>query len=304
MSPGSSQLVNFFIVGAAKSGTTSLTELFKSIAQVDVPIKKEPFYFVEGTGVSSYEEYKNLFTAGNVAYRMDASTGYLFDPECARKIYDYNPRAKILIILRNPIDFMISYWEYMSTVGNESLSFEECLEIDVVNYRKSSNFEKACGDNEWPANYRYFDRALFAEQVARYLEVFPASNVKIILFEDLFAQQKALEDIFDFLQLKCPKGTRLPKANKSGTTVPIVKSIRKSLYLSPIKKLLKPILGIRLYTNVQRFLVRISITQRNYKKLSIDSSQRKDLIERLSGDVKKLKSLLPELDFNSWRDFN
>lgn len=191
---------NFFIVGAAKSGTSSLVNYFSQHPSIFFPSIKEPYYYVDGFGINSQAEYDRLYKKScNYKIMGDASTGYLFEPGCAEKIKSDSPEAKILISLRNPIDMAFSLWRYMSMVGNEADSFE-CA-IKQTDHRKTKDFiENAAA---WPKNYLYMDRGKYFGQVNRYINVFGTDNVKVIIFEDWIKNiDHICIDLFNFLGVK------------------------------------------------------------------------------------------------------
>src|SRR5580698_1501830 len=101
---------NFFIVGAPKSGTTSLYDYLKEHPQVFLP-KKELYYFCYDltfrTPPISENIYLKYYTdANNQKAVGDASVYYLLSPGAAKKIKDFNPEAKIIVMLRNPIQMV------------------------------------------------------------------------------------------------------------------------------------------------------------------------------------------------------
>src|ERR1700733_8619605 len=125
-------LVNLFIVGAAKCGTTSLYEYLNQHPEIYMCPVKEPHFFsnkVENLNKDLYrapepgkkyhtkvikdiDVYTSLFDDG-AAYKIrgEASPSYLWDSDVAQKLYQYNPNAKIIIILRDPIDRLVSAYQ-------------------------------------------------------------------------------------------------------------------------------------------------------------------------------------------------
>ncbi len=125
---------NFFIVGAAKSGTTSMWWYLKQHRQVFMPndeLNKEPAFFSDKSSMS-LEEYLKLFEAAEEQHKVigEVSTAYLVDPKSARRIKEFNPEAKILILLRNPVDRAYALYNWMVQEGYEyCLSFRKALKI-------------------------------------------------------------------------------------------------------------------------------------------------------------------------------
>ena len=127
---------NLFVVGAARSGTTSLWQCLKRHPMIFMPedeICKEPAYFsIKGRDLG-YERYIDVFQSAkkNHKYIGEASTAYLTDPTSSKQIYEFNPNAKIIILLRNPIDRAYSLYNWMVQEGYEySESFKKGLKLE------------------------------------------------------------------------------------------------------------------------------------------------------------------------------
>ncbi|MCR4288476.1 MAG: sulfotransferase, partial [Deltaproteobacteria bacterium] len=170
---------NFFIVGAAKCGTTSLADNLKQHPQIFISPRKEPFYFVKDAriGYKDFNEYMALFkNAGDAIAIGEASTGYLFEESAPYEIKKHFPDAKIIVILRNPVDMAYSHWRHMCVVGNEAKTFEEAISERERKYRKTENFKRKVVD--WWATYLYLERALYYNQIKRYFDVFGRDRVR------------------------------------------------------------------------------------------------------------------------------
>src|SRR5690349_8105845 len=107
--PSQPRAPNFFIVGAAKSGTTSLWQYLKQHPDIFMPpdiALKEPAYYCDTYGVEAYAAYLLMFfkDAANQKRIGEASTTYLTSPESAGKIRDAVPDARIIMLLRNPVN--------------------------------------------------------------------------------------------------------------------------------------------------------------------------------------------------------
>ncbi|MCI0470063.1 MAG: sulfotransferase [Candidatus Aminicenantes bacterium] len=182
------KIPNLFIVGAARSGTTSLWRYLKSHPGVFMPgdqLEKEPAFFsgLKRSRFKKPEQYLKLFeNAREEHVRVgEASTAYLTDADSARRIYEYNPQAKIIIMLRNPARRAYSLYNWMVQEGYEyAKSFETALELEKIRINKKipNYFEP-----EYYYNYLYFNSGLYYEQVKRYLDLFK-ERVLTIKFED------------------------------------------------------------------------------------------------------------------------
>ncbi|RLG08342.1 MAG: sulfotransferase, partial [Thaumarchaeota archaeon] len=107
---------NFFIVGAPKCGTHAMYTFLKAHPEIFMPERKEFQYFatdlVRGTQYElSEEEYLSYFRIAKDEKRLgEASTWYLYSKKAASNIKKFNPHAKIIVMLRHPIEMMYSYW--------------------------------------------------------------------------------------------------------------------------------------------------------------------------------------------------
>ena len=177
---------NFFIVGAAKSGTSSLWQYLKKHPEVFMPINdldKEPAYFSPLKCKRKFPQYMALFKNAKSSHKRigEASTAYLTDPKSPNLIHTFNSKSKILIILRNPADRAYSSYCWMVQEGYEYAStFQLALKLEQKRINKLiPNF----WEPEYYCDYLYFRAGLYYEQVKRYIHLF-GENTLVIRFED------------------------------------------------------------------------------------------------------------------------
>ena len=197
------KLPNFFIVGAAKAGTTSLWRYLLQHPDVFMPsdiMYKEPAYFSDIKGISSLNQYGSLFSgAGAEKMIGEASTAYLTSPESPVRIKGKVPHAKIIIMLRNPIDRAYSLYNWMACNGYEpEESFESALEVEKTYRYGNEGFKHA--NPEYYYNYLYFYSGLYSEQIKRYLDNYSREQICFIIFEEFKANVKQeVNRVFTFL---------------------------------------------------------------------------------------------------------
>lgn len=186
---------DFFFVGAAKAGTTSLFNYLIQHPSVFIPTVKEPHYFSEypqprAPVFHCVEDYLHLYSGcPDDIVAGDASTSYLYSRHAARRIFDLQPRAKIMIILRNPIDRAYSFYWHNRREFIEDLSFEKALEAEG----------RRIAENR-PFRFHYVNSGRYYGQVKAYLDVFGRDLVRIYFFEDLLEDADSLcRDMFSFL---------------------------------------------------------------------------------------------------------
>ncbi len=198
---------NFFIVGAPKCGTTSLHEYLQRHPDVFMPFYKEPHYFgsdLEGSRFRQFrgrpQRYLKLFGDARGEKRIgESSPWYLFSRRAAEEIRAYDPQAKIIIMLRNPVDMMYSMWSQFRYSGNEQIeTFEEALAAEPER-RQGQRIRRAA---HCISGLFYRDMARFCEQVPRYFELFGRDNVKVVIFDDFKSNTAAIyREVLEFLDI-------------------------------------------------------------------------------------------------------
>lgn len=198
------QIPEFLIIGAAKSGTTSLITDLRHHPEVCTP----------GVEVNYFSHF---ITKGDVWYRSrfaepllicgEKSTSYLYDSSCAGKIYRYNPEMKLIIMLREPVRRAYSNWT-MRRVQNRLLNQAEHFNslskyrISNLGFRHLFHDYLACR-NEQERFYEpldVFERSMYMKQISCFLEWFPRNQLLILISERFFrTPADTLEFVGDFL---------------------------------------------------------------------------------------------------------
>lgn len=294
---------NFYIVGAAKCATTSLMRYLEQHPEIFFCRPKEPHYFSSfynnfphnGPGDSKYDnekqvrtehEYLRLFeNAGTYKVIAEASTEYLYYSHTAADIYRVTPKAKILISLRNPVDRAISAYKHLLSRGQESKSFEKALIAEE--WRISQDYKHI---------WFYQNAGLYYSQVAEYLSVFPESQVKIILYEDIEKDiEKVLREILIFLGLDTDfKFDVSIRANVSIVSRYNIEEIIGDH--NKIGWLVKKVLPRSIRHQIMQ-----KINQWNYRPIKVKISQktRHQLKNYFKEDIIKLQTLIKR-DLSNW----
>jgi hypothetical protein len=192
---------NFFIVGAQKAGTTSLYFYLKEVPEVYMSPLKEPFYFAPHAVHNSAsdiirdkKEYLRLFEKANGFIAIGEATPiYLWDPDAPNLIHQTVPHARIIMILRDPIER--AYSNYLMRVrysGVKSSFYDELIR----DYRSP---EKLYGKSQL-----YVEFGMYYEQVKRYFDIFGREQVKVIIFEEFVKRpEQTVNEVLAFLGIKC-----------------------------------------------------------------------------------------------------
>lgn len=299
------KLPNFLIVGAAKSGTTSIHYFLKQHPQIFMSTVKEPKFIsaqfltfpfrgigdsdVEKTVCKDISSYRSLFEkVKDEKILGEASTDTLYYAEKSVEVIKKtlgNP--KILIVLRNPVDRAFSNYIHLVKDGRENLSFADAL--DQEEYRIKNN---------WDYFWHYKSLGMYYQQVRSFLENFP--EVQIFLFEQLKENMAQLiKEVFTFLEVDASyeiKNTETP-LNVSG--IPKNKVMQKFLSTHNIffrtgRKMLHDTF---LEDPLAKFAA--NLRKKNLTRKKLDSGMRKSLVEFYRKDILKLSDLIHE-DLSHW----
>jgi hypothetical protein len=180
-----------------KSGTTALYYYLEQHPQIYMSPVKEPNFFSsegressDGDSVTHIGDYQDLFkgVSGEKAIG-EASHCYLYEPKAVGRIKYYVPDAKLIAILRNPIDRAYSHFLHMVRNGTEPVSdFARALR------------EEETGDHTKRTFQDYIGRGLYYGQLKRYFDTFDRDQLSVYLYEDLSRGPiDTLQDAFLFL---------------------------------------------------------------------------------------------------------
>ena len=199
------KLPNLLIVGAAKSGTTSLHHYLNQHPDVFMSSHKEPHFLINSeignnripNGISDFAKYKMLFNDGQVQkYRGESSVMYLSFPEIVIPNIKFflGEDVKIIIMLRNPIDRAFSGYQHVKRYNKmENYTFKEAIEKSEKRYFENNNITPAS---------RYLHIGLYYKFVHKFKSKFK-DNVHIIIYDDFINKTSyELSCLFDFLGLK------------------------------------------------------------------------------------------------------
>lgn len=295
---------NFLMIGAAKSGTSSLYAYLRQHPQVFLSEVREcDFFTLEGQPptysgpgdriafrryITTLDRYQTLFrSAGERPAIGESSDLYLDGPGTASRIRQYLPEAKLIVVFRNPVNRAYSQYNHLVRDGREPLAtFEEALaaEDDRI----------ASG---WHPIWHLRARGFYSAQLMAYLELFPREQISIHLYDDFEADPPAvLRALFAFLGVDPAfKADMSLRYNVSGTPR---SRLLHALLARPlaVKDLFKPLFPAPL-----RHRVRAKLMNRNIRpdRSKMRPETRKALIQLYRQDVLGLQALINR-DLCSW----
>jgi hypothetical protein len=292
---------NFFLVGAPRCGTTALYNYLSQHPDIAMPIyDKEPHYFGSDLVAARFErfrgnekKYLNLFKHGQNCKRIgEASVHYLSSLNAAREIHDYNPEAKILIMVRNPADMLFSYYLKMHGNQHEPLpTFQQALEAEA---RRKQGIDLPPNLYIPKESLFYRDMVRYAPQIQRFYDAFGNEQVKVTVFDDFKRDTaKAYREILEFLEVNSSFETELEQMNSTSTFhSPFLRRIVQNRFLVKIGDWFYPI-AAPVYAQIMK------LNRVNIPRPKLDPELRQELLNELRPEIDALSVLL-DRDLSHW----
>jgi hypothetical protein len=236
--------------------------------------------------VPTWDAYLKLFTeAPNDAVIGDISPLYLYAPKAAERIRARLPDAKLVAILRNPIDQAFSHFLYARACMIEPLeSFDAALDAEPERLR-----------DHWQPLFQYSDFPRYAEQIRRFQSHFPPEQLKIFLYEDYRADPKGvLRQIFEFIGVDASFAPTLHQDANSGGDPR--SRLLQAIIMRP--NLLGSIAALFLPLPVRR-RIRDRISRLNIARSEFSPTARARLAAKLRSDILDLQEMLGR-DLSGW----
>lgn len=290
---------DFFVVGAFKSGSTALYEQLRRHPQIFMPFHKEPLFFGDDLtrryGRLTLDDYMRLFRDAKPGQRVgEASTWYLYSRSAAREIREFSPEAKILVVLRNPVDVMYAqHNQLIFNVIEDIPDFEQALAAED-DRRQGRRLPPGPINIE---NLFYRHSVRFAEQLERYFEVFGRDRVHVMLHEDLVRDGAAVvRGCLDFLDVDLALAAAPPKSNENRR---VRSPLIQRLIFAP--KLLLPLAPfLRRFPLVRALRTRMLEANSEAKPRSpMDPGLRRRLLDEQADQIAQLGTLIGR-DLSHW----
>ena len=176
--------ITFFVLGAAKSGTTSLHNHLQAHPRISMARVKETNYFVDrNRRVSTLQDLQEQFSdSSEIVHRGDSSHMHLTCAEPVARVHAECPDARFLLVLRDPVERAHSLYLHNRRMGVEPAhTFERALELESS---RAGSKRFARRSPEHPAMFRYVETGRYDEQLQRYFDLFPRERFLIHTFEE------------------------------------------------------------------------------------------------------------------------
>lgn len=304
---GESKKVNLFIIGAPKCGTTSLVNYFKKVDHIFVPTIKEPHYFANDFYSSDFppvkriEDYISLYSgSSSEKYRCDASVFYLYSNNAIKNIYNYNSDAKIIVMLRNPVDMVYSLHSQLLHTFNENIkSFSRAWQ-NTVNRKAGKKIPLKNQNQRW----LYYDEvAKFGSQIENVLNYFSKNQIHFIILEKFKIDPlNEFNRVLEFLDLdKIDEfDFKVHNANKVYIFRRLIRFIRRpSNFSLKIGRRIKKVFGISEKYGVRDRIRKVFEVKKERKEMP--DAIGKTIYKHYLNEINKLEKLIA-MDLKVWKD--
>ena len=293
------KLPNFFILGAAKAGTTTLFDLLKQHPQVYLPFNKEPMFFSHDDNYKRGTDWyiRTYFQqAVNFPVRGEATPHYLYWSEKVatriQHLYAGSP-VKFIVMLRDPVSRAYSWYWNMVKEGREELPFADALVMEDERLKKNWDSLHYTG----AMTYGYMRGSCYATALAPFLDLFPIKDFLFLLQEDLDKEfSESPNRLHEFLELD-PHDTFQPVTSNQATQ-PRSKRVQNWLRKqSRVRCFLLSFFPMRFRYAVKTRLLQSNARQAQYPRM--DPGLESELRKKFAPEVKKLAQIL-QRDLSCW----
>jgi Sulfotransferase family len=298
-------LPDFFVAGVPKAGTTALHSALARHPSLFMSAVKEPKFFLTGGpppaeggpgDVKTYREhvwlrsdYEALFDAAPPgALKGESTPFYLYSQDAQRRIRELIPDARLIVVLRDPVERAHSNWTHMWSAGLDP----------------SGDFLQACAQEEeriaagWADFWRYTELGMYGEQLRHLYSVFSREQVLVFRYRSLISDPaRTLDQVCSFLGVPTGVVTDLPREN---VTVQPHPTVRHSVVATArragaaLTALLPGHLGAGMTDHLEHMLQQDAAPRR-----PLTREQREALIPRFKADIALLETITGE-DFSDW----
>ena len=196
----SNPIVNFIVCGTQKGGTSALDAYLREHINICMATKKEVHFFDNedffSNKIPDYSLYHSNFTHITKHHKAigESTPIYMYWHNAPKRIWTYNPKMKLIVVLRNPIDRAYSHWNMEQSRNKDNLSFWDAIQNEKERCQAALPYQHR--------TYSYVDRGFYLEQLQRLWFYFSKDRVLILKYEHLKNQaQETLRDICNFLEV-------------------------------------------------------------------------------------------------------
>lgn len=281
---------NLFIPGFAKCGTSSLHTTLIQDPYIEASSRKEPHTYVTNYLYRNrYKHFQKIYSNINeseIKYILDSSTSYSVSENSIKRIMKDSPNSKFILILRDPIERIVSHYNWLSSLGLVELEFEKEIE-------KYGNLKFRVQDHFY-GNYKtYIDASCYGMHLENISKIVPKQNLKILIFEELISNWNHIRiELVNFLNLPSIQELEMMHENKTKNAIKIVRS--KKSYTQKIYNQIKYFLKLKYKSK--------KVKNPQYHQINVNETNLSFMTKYLKKDYQLLLSL--GIDNSKWQTTN
>ena len=293
---------NTFLIGAQKAATTSVYSWISQHPNICGPMAVKDYGFFTrddfyNKGLSSLSSfYEEVYQNEEVI--IQGSVHYIFFEKALKRIKEFNPDAKFILLLRNPTDRAISAYKYAVKFNYEDLPIYEAFSME--------NERLIDDDIQVLSQLTYKHHGLYFKQIQNFLKFFKKEQLKIILYEDISNKpEQVVKDIFSFLRVDPNVKLNFKSFNKTGEVKN--KEFQKVVFGNGairnfiIQKVVKKILPHKLTAKLKWKIIDLNTKDKNFNYLNnISEGLQKELSGFFKEDIEQLEKFLSR-DLSHWK---
>lgn len=276
-------LPNLIVIGAMKCGTTSLHRYLDLHPEIGMSRPKELEFFIEERNWSRGIDWYRSHFRERFKVRGESSPGYSHHPRfpgVPARMSRVVPEARLILLVRDPIERMLSHYVHLVSSGLESRSVREALTAPL-------------------AENPYLRRSLYHTQLELYLERFPARRILVVCTEDLLERRReTLRGVFEFLEVDPGfESVRFRIRRHSSRRMRRKTGLGERLERTGIVRLLRRV-PLRFRWPIEEMI--FYPVSRRIPRPRLAPDVRSELADRLKSDVEKLEAFTGRR-FAGWR---
>lgn len=222
-------LPEVLIAGAQKSGTTTLHHALRRHPSVFLPDQPQEIHFFDddvnyAKGLEWYARFFKHASSSQVV--AQTSPRYIYDPAAPARIHKDMPSARLIFILRNPVDRAYSHYALSLRYGIESLPFDAALQRERERLPVNETYRRF---------FSYIDRGLYASQLERFRKVFPRDQMKVLTTERLKADPSGvIRECYEFVGVDPDAAGAAQPEQRNPSQLPRIQAIQRLTF--PFRK--------------------------------------------------------------------
>lgn len=290
-------MIDFFIIGTPKSGTTAVYEFLKEHPDIYLPSMKEPHFFADDLGGYKAHKEKNdfysLYAGQEKKIKGDASIFHAYSETAIKKIKKSHPNTKLIYMIRNPCEAVPSFHSQLLFTQDETVNDLSKAWNLIAQRKNNKNIPKTC---RAPKILRYDKIYEYATQYKKILSEFDKESVLVIIYDDFKKDpDKEMRKIYQHIGVKySAPNVRVINPNTVNKYDFLARLLRHPpVWLRSIKR---KILG-KGPTKIYYKLLEINTIEK--KRAKLQESVKNEIKECYKDEIREIQELLC-IDLSEW----